>query len=186
MVKTPAIQNITTVHIKERALLSMILSSVEVYRREALGLLIGYRGMDKYVVEYAIPYQTAMKGYAWVAPKSTATERMQRILKHTPLELIGDYHSHTQWGALKGVPTPSGEDIADMERNMAYMIIAVNDRDRKGKNLSKNHWGCQENGTVTGIIDEYEIGLGAYICVEDYKAKAIKIICPGTTGLFSV
>ncbi|MDD2889384.1 MAG: Mov34/MPN/PAD-1 family protein [bacterium] len=169
---------VNSVLIQERALLSMVLSCIEVYHHEALGLLLGHIGIDKYIVEYAIPYQTAMKGYSWVAPKSNAADRMNKILKCLPLSLIGDYHSHTQWKTLRGEPTPSGDDIADMECGRVYIIMAINDK------VKPEPWRITENGFITGTLNEYKIDIGAYTCPADYNSKPVKIICPSALGLF--
>ncbi|MBI4722224.1 MAG: Mov34/MPN/PAD-1 family protein [Candidatus Stahlbacteria bacterium] len=165
------------VHIKERAFLSMILSSIEVYRHETLGLLLGYAGIDKFVIEHSIPYQTAVKGYSWVSPKPKISDRRGRILKHMPINVIGDFHSHTQWGTTKANAVPSGEDIADMEPNRAYIIVAVNDKEKA------EPWHQTAEGTIKGTLDEYVIELGAYILVSKFKAGALKVICPSATGL---
>lgn len=170
---------INTVLIEERALLSMVLSCIEVYHHEALGLLLGHVAMDKYIVEGAVPYQTAIKGYSWVSPKSNASERMNKILKCIPINLVGDFHSHTQWKALRGEPIPSGEDIADMEPGKVYIIVAVNDK------VKPEHWRVTEKGLISGTLDEYKIDIRAYTCPKDYKVKPIKIICPSAGGLFS-
>ncbi|MCK4352283.1 Mov34/MPN/PAD-1 family protein [candidate division WOR-3 bacterium] len=169
--------DIKSVHIKERAFLAMILSSVEVYRYETLGILLGYKGEDSFVVEYAIPYQTAVKGYSWVAPKSRASERMVKILERMSINVIGDFHSHTQWGDFKGKPVPSGEDIADMELNKIYAIVAVNDKQKK------ESWHRTEAGTIVGTLSDYSLEIGAHILVSNYKSKSVKIICPSATGL---
>lgn len=166
-----------TIHIKEDAFLAMILSSVEVYRQETLGVLLGYAGIDKFIVEYSVPYQTAVKGYSWVQPKPKTSERIGKLIKGMPMDVIGDFHSHTQWGKSKAKAFPSGEDIADMETNRVYIIVAVNDKEKS------ESWKYTEHGTIKGTIDEYAIEVGAHILVDKYKAAPIKIICPSATGL---
>jgi len=168
---------IKEVHLKERAFLAMILSAVEVYKQETLGLLLGYKGKDIFVVEYAIPYQTAVKGYSWVSPKSRASERMAEILKSMTIDVIGDFHSHTQWGDFKGEPIPSGEDIGDMELGKVYLIVAVNDKEKD------EPWHHKEDGTIVGTLGDYALEIGAHIMVSNYKSKPVKLICPSATGL---
>lgn len=165
------------VHIKEDAFLTMILSCIEVYRRETLGLLLGYVGVDKFIVEYSIPYQTASKGYSWVSPKPETSERMNKLIKDMPVAVLGDFHSHTQWGSSRAKAIPSGEDIADMEENKVYIIVAVNDKEKD------EPWCHTNEGTIKGTLEEYAIEVGASILVKKYKAAPIKIICPSATGL---
>lgn len=167
---------IESVHIKEQALFSMLLSTVEVYRHESLGLLLGYKGVNEFIIEYAVPYQTAMKGYSWVAPRSTAAERMGKILKYVPINLIGDFHSHTQWGDSMAMPVPSGDDIADMQIDKVHIIVAINDKTKLQK------W-CSKNTVLVGSLGGYAIEIGAFILKGEYEAKTIKIICPSATGL---
>lgn len=165
------------VHIKERAFLAMVLSSVEVYRHETLGLLLGYEGIDRFVIEYGIPYQTAVKGYSWVAPKPRTSERMEKILERMPINVMGDFHSHTQWGDSKAKATPSGEDIADMEPGRVYIIVAVNDKEKD------EPWHHTDERTIRGTLSEYVIEVGAHILAGKYKSEVIKIVCPSATGL---
>jgi proteasome lid subunit RPN8/RPN11 len=168
---------IESLHLKEQALWAVVLSSIEVYRHETMGLLLGYRGLDKFIIEYAIPYQTALKGYAWVAPKPEVAMRMEEILKDLPISVVGDFHSHTQWGNTKSKAVPSGEDIADMEPNKVYIIVAVNNREKI------EPWRHKKEGTIIGTIGEYTIELGAYILKAKYKFSQLKIVCPGATGM---
>ena len=50
-------------YISQNAFWGLLISAVEVYKRECFGLLIGYRDRrgpeDMYIVEHALPYQTA-------------------------------------------------------------------------------------------------------------------------------
>jgi hypothetical protein len=95
------------------AFLTIVSSAVEVFRRETLGYLIGIKGENKFIVEYAIPYQTA---------ESTATEstldfnraaRINEILERLAQgrEYIGDFHSHTVYGKIPGTVLPSDTDL---------------------------------------------------------------------------
>jgi proteasome lid subunit RPN8/RPN11 len=165
------------VHIKERAFLSIVLSAVEVYKHETIGLLLGYRGIDKFFVEYAIPYQTAVKGYAWAMPPEKATERMTKILKNMAIDVIGDYHSHTEFGEMKARPIPSGDDIADMIQGRVHIIIAVNDKERKAR------WHHNRDGSISGTLGNYWLKIASAEAYGNYRYKRVKIICPSATGI---
>lgn len=168
-----------TIYIKERAFLAMILSVVEVYKRETLGLLLGYRGNNKFFVEYAIPFQTAEKGFSWAEPKAKAFARMTNIIKNMAIDVIGDYHSHTEYGGERAKAIPSGEDIADMHSGNVHVIVAVNPK------LKRERWRPNEDGTISGTISDYHIRISAATPIEEYKYKRVKIICPSATGLSS-
>ncbi len=170
-----------TVYLKERAFLAMILSSVEVYHHETLGVLLGYKGEDSFVVEYAIPYQTALKGLTWVEPRPRRTKRLERILEKMPVEVIGDYHSHTEIGKSQALPRPSGDDVADMEEGKVHLIVAVNGKQKDRK------WRHNRNGGISGTIGRYQLDIGAAVVAKKgrWGYKIAKIVCPSATGLSS-
>ncbi len=64
------------VQLCQTAFLSVVLSSIEAYKKECYGLLLGYRTDTDWLVEYAIPYQTATRGHnglsAWRARPTCA------------------------------------------------------------------------------------------------------------------
>jgi len=166
-----------TVYIKERAFLAMILSVVEVYKRETLGLLLGYKGGNRFFVEYAIPSQTAERGFSWTEPKARAFERMTNITKNMSIDVIGDYHSHTDFRGEEARAIPSGEDIADMQKGNVHIIIAVNPK------LVKVKWRQNNDGTISGTISNYHVRISAATPIGEYKYRRVKIICPSATGL---
>lgn len=155
----------------------MLFSCVEVYKHETLGILLGYKGNNSFSVEYAIPYQTAVKGYSWVSPKPKAAERIGRIIRNMNIEVIGDYHSHTQYGKERATTRPSGDDIADMEIGKLYITVAVNDK------IKKEKWRQIKGVDIKGTIGDYDVELGAVMGWKNYKYKRVKLICPSATGL---
>jgi len=165
------------VYIKERAFLAIILSVVEVYKRETLGLLLGYKGSNRFFVEYAIPFQTAEREFSWTEPKARAVARMTNITKKMSIDVIGDYHSHTEYGSEKAKAIPSGEDIADMQSGNVHIIIAVNPK------LVKVKWRQNNDGTISGTISNYYVRISAATPIGEYKYRRVKIICPSATGL---
>jgi hypothetical protein len=49
------------VYLSEHAFMGLLLSSAEVFKRESLGYLLGYRLDDWIIVEYAFSLQTARR-----------------------------------------------------------------------------------------------------------------------------
>ena len=98
------------VYISANAFWALLISAIEVYKRECFGLLLGYRdGGNSYIVEHAISYQTAYRRHTSVEKNGRASKRMEKFLANLGhLSVIGDFHSHTGWGDLKGVhPRPA-------------------------------------------------------------------------------
>ncbi|MCK4233371.1 Mov34/MPN/PAD-1 family protein [candidate division WOR-3 bacterium] len=165
--------------VKERAFWSMVLSAIEVFHLETLGILLGLKGEDTYVVEYAIPFQTAQKAKTWVSPNERRASRVKKIVHLLPVDVIGDYHSHTEIGDSKAIPHPSGDDIADMEEGNVYIILAVNESEKMVE------WHNNTDGSISGTLGGYHIRMLAheYIKTGKFKYKNVEIICPSAVGL---
>ena len=167
-----------TVIVKERAFWSMVLSAIEVFHLETLGLLLGMRGEDKFIVEYAIPYQTAQKQKTWVSPNEKRASRVKKIVSILPVDMIGDFHSHTEIGKSKARIIPSGDDIADMDEGFVYILIALNESAKIVK------WHKNKDGSISGTLGGYHLRLIAHEYIEKGKYyKKVEIICPSAVGL---
>ena len=141
------------VYISANAFWALLISAIEVYKRECFGLLLGYRDSNNiYIVEHAISYQTANRSHTSVEKNGRASRRIDKFLGNLPhLSLIGDFHSHTGWGDLKGVGNLSTQDIYDMSPDNLYIIIVANDKRRSGA------WQYNGDGTLSGTVDNYHI-----------------------------
>ena len=93
------------VHISANAFWALLISAIEVYKKECYGILLGYRdSSNSYVIEHAISYQTANRRHGSVERNHRASKRIHKFLDNLPhLSMIGDFHSHTAWGNLKSV-----------------------------------------------------------------------------------
>lgn len=164
--------------VKERAFWSMVLSAIEVYRLETLGLLLGMKGEDKFIIEYAIPFQTAHKAKTWVSPNERRASRVKKIVHLLPVDVVGDYHSHTEIGDSKALPHPSGDDIADMEEGKVYIILAVNE---SHKTVG---WHNNTDGSISGTLGGYHVRITAHEYIKQGRHyKNVEIICPAAVGL---
>ncbi len=54
------------VYLSENAFLDLLLSSAEVYKKECLGFLLGYKLEDRFIVEHAFSVQTANRRHKGV------------------------------------------------------------------------------------------------------------------------
>ncbi len=165
--------------IKERAFWSMVLSAIEVYNYETLGLLLGLKGGNKFIIEYAIPFQTAEKAKTWVSPNERRVSRVKEIVHLIPVDVIGDYHSHTELGDEKARAIPSGDDIADMEKGNVYLIIAVNECKRRVE------WKNNYDGSISGTLGRFHIRMAAHEFVQKGRLyyKKVEMFCPSAVGL---
>jgi proteasome lid subunit RPN8/RPN11 len=167
------------------AFLTIVSSSVEVFRKETIGYLVGMKGENKYMVEYAIPYQTAESGYVHATVDMDRVGRINEILSKVSegqgLEFVGDFHSHTVFGKSPATVVPSNADLASTIPGELNIICAVNTKKRAVR------WYESRRGILTGTIGEYRIEIGGYFVKEATIGRQydrVQIKCPAVTGIF--
>jgi proteasome lid subunit RPN8/RPN11 len=164
------------VYLSETAFMDLLLSSVEVYKKECLGYLLGYKLEDRFIVEHAFCLQSASRHRRGVALNAKSHKKIEHLLdKFHRLQIIGDFHSHTQYGDTKGRPIPSGEDIESMKENQIYFIVAINN------NMKTKPWGENRDGSISGSVGSYSFKISAYFMNGAGPRKA-RIHCPFPPG----
>ena len=170
-----------TAYISQNAFWGLLISAVEVYKRECFGLLIGYRdrkgGEEMYIVEHAIPYQTAGRRHKGVVNNPRAHRRIERFLRNMPhLSVIGDFHSHTMWGYSRAASSPSETDLDGMAPENVYVIVSVNDR------LREVPFNYNDDGSLSGTTDDHYFRLTAYTVTTSGEPRRTPILCPYAIG----
>lgn len=168
-------------YISQNAFWGLLLSAVEVYKRECFGLLIGYRdqqaGKDMFIVEHAIPFQSAGRKHKGVVANPRAHRRIERFLARIPqMSVIGDFHSHTMWGYTRAASHPSDTDREGMEAGSVYIILSVNDR------LREVPWNYNDDGSLSGTTDDHYFRLTAYTVTDGGETRRSPILCPYAIG----
>ncbi|NWF51867.1 MAG: Mov34/MPN/PAD-1 family protein [Nitrospirae bacterium] len=170
------------VYISENAFIDLLLSSAEVYKKECLGFLLGYRLEDRFIVEHAFTVQTANRKHKGVIYNTKNHKKIEPILSRLDkLQIVGDFHSHTQFGSTKGLPIPSQEDIREMIQGHVYLIVAINN------NQKTMPWGENRDGTISGSVGEFFFKISAYFLngVSSNGTSSVKrarIHCPFPPG----
>lgn len=167
------------VYLSENAFMGLLLSSAEVFKRESLGYLLGYRLHDRIIVEYAFSLQTARRKRRGVILSDRDQKKIEPIIsKFIKLQIIGDFHSHTPYGEKKGLSIPSPEDIKAMEKDNLYVIIAINELHRS------RPWTENRDGSISGSMGSFFFKISAYFYphVKGTPQKA-PIYCPFPPGL---
>ncbi|MDD5434160.1 MAG: hypothetical protein PH343_01900 [Nitrospira sp.] len=170
------------VYLSENVFMGLILSSVEVYKKECFGLLLGYKTQQKYIVEHAIPYQSARRGHKWIELRSDKWKIIQEVLKNFPkLDMVGDFHSHTMYRDVRADVSLSEDDIIHMYPDELQLVIAVN------ANRRSMPWATNPDQTISGTISGFHFKLAAYYFPaedsnnEEEKPEVLhtaKILCP--------
>ncbi|MBW2968116.1 hypothetical protein KY362_06540 [Candidatus Woesearchaeota archaeon] len=142
--------------IREEALVMIASSAVEVYNKETYGLLLGRRHKRDYVLQYAVPYQAALRyvyGVNVVAKREKALINSMNFFKGC--KYMGEYHSHPESYCIL-----TKDDIKGMKAEAVgiSLVIAIDKTDiRRPWKYDKR----QKN--ITGTIDDdYIVEIKAY------------------------
>jgi proteasome lid subunit RPN8/RPN11 len=165
------------VYLSENAFIDLLLSSAEVYKKECLGFLLGFKLEDRFIVEHAFSLQTADRKPKGVVSLDRSHKQIVPILDRLDrLQIVGDFHSHTQFGPKKGLPHPSQEDIDGMSPDHVYLIIAINN------NRKTVIWSENRDGTVSGTVGNFFFKIAAYYLAGPSSLRKVKIHCPFPPG----
>ena len=165
------------VYLSENAFIDLLLSSAEVYKKECLGFLLGYKLKDRFVIEHAYSLQTADRKPKGVASLDRSHKQILPILeKLERLQIVGDFHSHTQFGMTRGLPRPSQKDIDGMSIDHVYFIIAINN------NCKTMSWSENRDGTISGTVGSFFFKIAAYYLAGSALLRKSKIHCPFPPG----
>ncbi|MBI5025170.1 MAG: hypothetical protein HZC12_00265 [Nitrospirae bacterium] len=165
------------VYLSENAFMDLLLSCAEVFKRESLGYLLGYRLEDRFIIEHAFSFQTAKRKPKGVIFHHRNHKKIEPILsKFEKLQIIGDFHSHTQFGSTKGIPIPSPEDIKGMEQDNLYLIVAINDVEQT------RPWRENRDGSLSGSVANFFFKISAYFLDSGPTPKRARIYCPFPPG----
>jgi len=160
------------VFLSENAFMGLVVSSAEVFKKESLGYLLGYRLADRVVIEYAFGFQAARRRRRGVIFSDRDQKRIDAIIDNfTKLQVIGDFHSHTPYGAKRGLSIPSCDDIWEMEKDKLYIIIAINERVRAQR------WKENKDGSISGCLGNFFFKIAAYYYDEQRDVPRRPVIC---------
>lgn len=146
--------NIVLVSLEDGAFWSLMISAVEVYRRECFGLLLGNFSARTRIarIETAISFQVAKRAYSWVAQGVAAEKRIKAFLKNVPhLEFMGHFHSHGE-----GPMTLSEADRKLLQKDELMLLIGIY---RKKKKVP---WHVRPDGVLSGTFGDYRFELKGY------------------------
>jgi len=164
------------VYLSENAFIGLLVSTIEVYRRECIGVLLGHSTSDKVFVEFTVPYQTANRKYREVHIDWNRSQRVEEAVRSTTRwECVGDYHSHAMYGPSRATTQLSKEDKQYFTEGTVGIVMAVND-------ITKPRpWGYGRGGTISGAVNGYSIRIAAYYKANDQIQKT-HITCPYAIG----
>lgn len=174
------------VYILENAFFTLLLSSIEVFPKECLGLLVGTKGRDRCVINQCIVFQTVERTPNEVFyPRDKVYRKMQRFLKeYMPyFSVIGDFHSHPYKHLKREGYKPSDGDVELMDYGNVYLILQIH---KKRKRMIWNYNPSEK--TISGTIGDNFIKISAWARSRQngVKAEQANIICRPAVGLLGI
>jgi len=157
----------------------MVSAAAELFPDETVGYLVGYPVKERFVVEYAVPFQAveANEEFAWIDENRTA--RINRIINRFAegMEIVGTFHSHAGLHGQKAVPLPSPADVNHVLPDEVELIVALN---KKQKEMA---WK-EGKYTLYGTVDSYHVEVGGFVRTPAGRGwKRVHINCSGVTGV---
>jgi len=167
--------------LSENAFVSMVSASVEAFKDETFGVLLGLREPERkrFMVQYAVVYQTAERTRREVHPDLKRAKRLNEFLKNvTYLDVIGYFHSHPEMPVEKLASCQlSNSDKRSISVGDVEVVIAI-DEDRKERD-----WHHLSKGSLLGSVFPYSLKMSAWFKTENDGFKLSKIHCPFALGL---
>lgn len=154
------------------ALMTLILSSIEVYSRETFGILLGTERGSVCKVMRAVPYLTAQRDYEYTSIDATREKRINSIIAFlTTHKVIGDYHSHPN-----GPRVLSRHDkkvLSNLHEGHLAMLVEVERilPSQKNKKWKNNHRDVSICGP---IAEKYFLRIFSFVH-DKKKDKVIKL-----------
>ncbi|MBI4162606.1 MAG: Mov34/MPN/PAD-1 family protein [Candidatus Aenigmarchaeota archaeon] len=150
--------------IRNPALINMLVSSIEVYKKEALGMLLGVKRGKTYYIRYAINFQKAKRGYESIDIDDRTEKRINSLLTRvSKYRLVGDFHSHPD-GPYK-LSLTDKKDMKETATDVSVLVVI-----EKGYKKPKR-WKYT-NRQLQGSVDGYYVTVQGY---EHSKGKIKKI-----------
>jgi hypothetical protein len=170
----------TEIVLTESAFIGIILSSVEVFKKECLGLLLGINSTGRIIVNHAVPFQAVSERKFCSVQSNWRKEAKLRetIPKLANLDYLGDFHSHSQFGENKGTAELSSADKQSMEETKIEIVTAIN--------TSEHHlkWTAN-NGVLSGSLCDFNIKIAGFYKSKNGDVKQLDVICPYAVGFDS-
>ncbi|NJD68721.1 MAG: hypothetical protein C3F12_03940 [Candidatus Methylomirabilota bacterium] len=163
-------------YLSENAFVGLLVSTIEVYRKECFGVLLGQATQDRILVDFVVPYQTANRKFREVHVDLMRSQRVEGAVRSTSRwECVGDYHSHPMYGTFRATTTLSKVDRDFFKDGHIAIVVAINDSARQQR------WSYVRRGGLSGSINGYNIRIAGYHKTNGVIERA-PIHCPYAIG----
>jgi proteasome lid subunit RPN8/RPN11 len=132
---------------------TMILSALEVYKRETFGLLFSYTNRN--IIDLAYPCQTTERGFARTRMRLNIQNKLEKEASDFGLRCVGTYHSHADYAGQKVSCNLSDGDKKAIRESSFLLQIIISVNEQKGiRNikLAAHYYDSLENKIKNPII----------------------------------
>jgi len=158
--------------LRNSAFVNILVSTIEVYKKESYGILMGRRQGRDYVIRQAFNYQSARRHYDWVVMDTRRRNRIDQLLKTImSYRFLGDYHSHIDWP--DHLSDADKKEMKEQEIPLSLLLLVKDtNRRQKWRFLASD---CSLTGTVA---DRYFVKLYAFeYDPERKKIRKLRVKC---------
>lgn len=164
------------IYLSENAFVGLLVSTIEVYRRECFGILLGQNTPGRALVDFVVPYQTANRKFREVHVDLMRSQRVELAVRSTSRwECLGDYHSHPMYGTVRATTSLSKVDRKFFKDGNVAIVVAINDSARQQR------WNYVRGGGLSGTINGYNTRIAGYYRTGSSIERA-PIHCPYAIG----
>ncbi|MDH5691367.1 MAG: Mov34/MPN/PAD-1 family protein [Candidatus Bathyarchaeota archaeon] len=163
--------------LSDKAFIGIVLSSVEVYKKECLGALVGVQTLEQIIVEHAIPFQAvAKRTFTEVKPNWRKELKVNELIPQLMhLQKLGYFHSHPQFGDHRGETSLSKYDKESMQETEIEIVVAINEAKRSS-------WWTESGKELSGTLEGHNIRIAGFYREENGRIKKCKIVCSYAVG----
>jgi len=162
------------VHVKfsGSAFVTLIISCIEVYRRESFGIILGHKEKNNFIIKTCLPFQTAKRGYTSTSLALSKEKSINEVLQCLSKDfMVGDFHSHPG----KVIEYLSEQDKIDMKRekrDFISILVII----KKAKKYKK--WGYTKHENLAGTVGKFFVKLKGFQFIKKKGiVRKIKIRC---------
>jgi proteasome lid subunit RPN8/RPN11 len=174
------------VYIERDPFLIMLLASVETFKRECLGYFFGRcptKFSNCYFITGVASVQLAKKRHNTSIEQSQLSQRNMGDCFNDYSDLfrvIGDFHSHPEWGSHRREASLSKSDIKDMLRTKYPLAVVIKISSiNKGREL----WKSIPGKGIKGSLGKYKFHLNVFRIVQsedgEWDEECLDMQAPG-------
>lgn len=170
--------------LKKPALLSILCATVETFKKESFGILVGNKNNKQINIEQAVPLQSAKRLFTEIEANDKRHKTVLRTvnLMWNQLKPIGDFHSHTEreaknYKSSRYPVNPSEHDTGTSKKDEIYLIVGISFKKKSQK------WQRDRKYSIIGTLGNYRFEIRAYFAPENKKLEQIPLICPSAYQL---